>query len=152
VAGESKLDSLVVWEYALLLIDKLIGRRIPVRFMLFCLVGAIGVVVHLLALRLALVFLGFSAAQSIATGVAMTSNFFVNNVLTYRDRRLKGRRLVTGLVSFYLVCSVGAIANVGVASLAFERDYGWWLAGLAGAALGAVWNYGVSSVLTWSRR
>ena len=105
-----------------------------------------------LALRLALEFLEFSAAQSLATVVAMTSNFFANNVLTYRDRRLRGRRLLTGLVSFYLVCSVGAVANVGVASLVFERDYGWWVAGLAGAALGAVWNYGVSSVLTWSRR
>ena len=151
LAGESKLDSLVVWEYALLLVDKLIGRRVPVRFMLFCLVGAIGVVVHLVALRLALELLGFSAAQSVATVVAMTSNFFANNLFTYRDRRLRGRRLITGLVSFYLVCSVGAIANVGVASALFERDYGWWLAGLAGAALGAVWNYGVSSVLTWSR-
>ena len=151
-AGESKLDSLVVWEYVLLLIDKLIGRRVPARFMLFCLVGSIGVAVHLLALRLALEFLEFSAAQSVATVVAMTSNFFANNLFTYRDRRLRGRRLFTGLMSFYLVCSVGAVANVGVATLAFERDYGWWLAGLAGAALGAVWNYGVSSVLTWSRR
>ena len=76
VSGESKLDSFVVGEYILLLIDKLIGHRIPVRFMLFCLVGAIGVAVHLLALRLALEFWGFSAAQSVATGVAMTSNFF----------------------------------------------------------------------------
>jgi dolichol-phosphate mannosyltransferase len=136
----------------LLLIDKLIGRRVPVRFMLFCFVGAVGVVVHLVALRFALAFLEFSAAQSVATVVAMTSNFFANNVLTYRDRRLRGRRLFTGLVSFYLVSSVGAVANVGVASAVFERDYEWWLAGLAGAALGAVWNYGVSSVLTWSRR
>jgi dolichol-phosphate mannosyltransferase len=152
VAGESKLDSLVVWEYVLLLIDKLIGRRVPVRFMLFCFVGAVGVVVHLVALRFALAFLEFSAAQSVATVVAMTSNFFANNVLTYRDRRLRGRRLFTGLVSFYLVSSVGAVANVGVASAVFERDYEWWLAGLAGAALGAVWKYGVSSVLTWSRR
>jgi dolichol-phosphate mannosyltransferase len=33
--GESKLDSLVVWEYLMLLLDKLIGRWVPVRFVLF---------------------------------------------------------------------------------------------------------------------
>jgi dolichol-phosphate mannosyltransferase len=151
-SGESKLDSLVIWEYVLLLINKVTGRQIPPRFMLFCLVGAVGVVVHLVALRFALEFLSFSPAQAVATGIAMTSNFFMNNVFTYRDRRLRGWELLTGLLSFCLVCSLGAVANVGVASAIFERDYDWWFAGLAGAALGAVWNYGASSVLTWSRR
>jgi dolichol-phosphate mannosyltransferase len=151
-SGESKLDSLVIWEYVLLLINKATGRQIPPRFLLFCLVGAVGVLVHMVALRLALEFWSFSPAQTVATGIAMTSNFFLNNVFTYRDRRLRGWRLLTGLLSFYLVCSLGAVANVGVAAAIFERDYDWWLAGLAGAALGAVWNYGASSVLTWSRR
>ena len=150
-SGESKLDSMVVSEYLLLLLGKLVGRRIPVRFVLFCLVGSVGVLVHLMSLRLALVGMGFSAAQSLATGVAMTSNFFLNNVLTYRDRRLRGAQLLRGLVIFCLVCLIGAAANVGVASLIFGQDYDWWLAGLAGAAIGAVWNYGASSVLTWAR-
>ena len=151
-SGESKLDSLVIWEYVLLLINKMTGRQIPPRFMLFCFVGAVGVLVHLAALRIGLVLWSFSPAQAVATGVAMTSNFFMNNVLTYRDRRLHGWRLLTGLLSFCLVCSVGAVANVGVAWAIFDRSYEWWFAGLVGAAIGAVWNYGVSSVLTWSRR
>jgi dolichol-phosphate mannosyltransferase len=151
VHGESKLDSFVVWEYMMLLLDKLIGRFVPVRFALFAAVGASGVIVHLATLRLCLASLPFSASQTIATVAAMTSNFVLNNLLTYRDRRLRGTRLVRGLMTFYLVCGVGAVANVGMASAAFEQHYAWWLSGLAGAAIGVVWNYAVSSIFTWRR-
>jgi dolichol-phosphate mannosyltransferase len=156
--GESKLDMLVAWEYLMLLCDKLFGRFVPVRFVLFGAVGATGVVVFLVALRLALsvsshVFAtaqeAFEIAQAAATLVAMTSNFALNNLLTYRDKRLRGARFFSGLVSFYAVCAIGAVANVGIASAAFERHYSWWLAGLAGTAVGVVWNYAVSSIFTW---
>jgi dolichol-phosphate mannosyltransferase len=149
--GESKLDSFVVWEYLMLLLDKLFGRFVPVRFILFAAVGGSGVVVHLATLRLALTSLSFPISQSIATVVAMTSNFALNNVLTYRDRRLRGVKFVKGVLSFYLVCAVGAVANVGVASAVFGEHYAWWVSGLAGAAIGVVWNYALSSVFTWRR-
>jgi dolichol-phosphate mannosyltransferase len=84
--------------------------------------------------------------------VAMTSNFFLNNQLTYRDLRLRGRNLLRGLMVFYLICGFGAIANVGVASYVFAGDRVWWLAGIAGALIGAVWNFAMSSVFTWKRR
>jgi len=84
---------------------------------------------------------------------AMTFNFFVNNLLTYRDRRLKGAwAIVKGLVSFYIVCSLGAVANVGVATALFERDYVWWGAGLAGVLVGSVWNYAATSLFTWKQK
>jgi dolichol-phosphate mannosyltransferase len=149
--GESKLDSLVVWEYLMLLLDKLIGRWVPVRFVLFAGVGGLGVIVHLATLRLALISLSFPFAQTVATVGAMTSNFLVNNILTYRDQRLRGLKLAVGLLSFYAICSIGAAANVGVASAVFEQRHSWWLAGLAGSAVGVVWNYAVSSVFTWRR-
>lgn len=149
--GESKLDSMVAWEYLTLLLDKLVGRWVPVRFVMFSAVGMSGVLVHFAALSLALLWLGFMAAQALATGLAMTSNFLINNVLTYRDRRLKGWRLIPGLLSFVAVCSVGAIANVGVASAVFYRDYAWWLAALAGIAVGVVWNFAVSQIFTWRK-
>jgi dolichol-phosphate mannosyltransferase len=151
VHGESKLDSLVVWEYLMLLLDKLIGRWVPVRFVLFAGVGGLGVIVHLATLRLALISLSFPLAQTVATVGAMTSNFLVNNILTYRDQRLRGLKLAVGLLSFYAICSIGAAANVGVASAVFEQRHSWWLAGLAGSAVGVVWNYAVSSVFTWRR-
>jgi dolichol-phosphate mannosyltransferase len=147
--GESKLDTLVAWEYLMLLLDKMFGRILPTRFVLFGAVGMTGVFVHLATLRLSLMAVPFPVAQGTATIVAMTSNFALNNLFTYRDKRLRGRRFFTGLLSFYAVCAVGAVANVGIASAAFEQHYSWWLAGLAGAMVGVVWNYAVSSIFTW---
>jgi dolichol-phosphate mannosyltransferase len=150
--GDSKLDSLVVWEYLLLILDKIIGRWLPLRFIAFAAVGTTGVAVHFLVLYLALQVVAFPVGQALATWVAMTSNFILNNLLTYRDRRLTGLRFFTGLLSFYAICSLGAVANVGIASAAFASHYTWWMSGLAGAAVGVVWNYAVSSVFTWSQK
>jgi dolichol-phosphate mannosyltransferase len=149
--GQSKLDTFVAWEYLMLLIDKLIGWLIPMRLVMFAAVGATGVVVHLATLRVAMTVFSFATAQAIATAVAITSNFIINNVLTYRDRRLRGIRFFTGLVSFFAVCGVGAIANVGIANAVFQQHYTWWLSALAGIAVGLVWNYAVSSAITWRK-
>lgn len=151
--GESKVDSLVLWEYGMLLADKLIGHFIPPRFLLFGLVGSTGVLVHFAVLTPLYRVLGvsFDVAQAAATIVAMTTNFIFNNWLTYRDRRLRGRQWWIGLASFYLVCGIGAVANVGIASVLFERDYMWWLAGLAGILVGTVFNFAMTSVFTWRR-
>jgi len=153
-AGESKLDTMVGLEYLMLLADKAFGHVVPVRFVLFAMVGLLGVGVHLIVLRLCLNFgaVSFPAAQSAATGVAMVANFTLNNWLTYRDRRLKGWGFLRGLLSFALVCAVGAVANVSLASFLFGRQQSWWLAGIAGAAMSSVWNYAVSAVLTWKAR
>ena len=152
-SGESKLDLLITWEYAMLLADKLVGHIVPVRFALFALIGGLGLLVHLAALWIGLGILGFGfrAAQGVATVVAMTSNFFLNNQFTYRDQRLRGLALLRGLVVFYLICGLGAVANVGVASYAFTSSHTWWLAGVAGAVVGSVWNFAMSSVFTWRR-
>jgi len=151
--GESKLDTMVAWEFGMLLADKLVGHVIPVRFALFALIGGLGLIVHLATLWTGLTLVGFSfiVAQTVATMVAMTSNFFLNNLFTYRDQRLKGLRLIRGLLSFYLICSVGAVANVGLAAFFYNWRQIWWLAGVAGVIVGSVWNYAVSSVFTWKR-
>lgn len=151
--GDSKLDSMVLWEFAMLLGGKIGGRRLPARFLLFACIGALGVLVHLAALRAGLVAeMPFHWAQLVATIVAMTSNFWLNNAFTYRDVRLRGWAFVKGLLTFGAICSVGAVANVGVAQFIYGMQYRWWIAGLAGAALGAVWNYAVSSIFTWGGR
>lgn len=151
--GESKLDTLVAWEFGMLLADKLVGHIVPVRFALFTLIGTLGLVVHFTTLAIALKLVGasFLASQATATMVAMTSNFFLNNLFTYRDKRLKGWRALRGLISFYCICSLGAVANVGIASYAFSLRETWWVAGLAGVIVGSVWNYAVSAVFTWRR-
>jgi len=149
--GESKLDTLVVWEYFALLADKLFGHILPVRFALFALIGAVGLAVHMSILWGGLHFaaLNFGAAQSLATLTAMTSNFFLNNILTYRDQRLRGWRTLQGLFTFYAICAIGATANVGIASYLFNANQTWWVAGLLGVIVGAVWNYAMSSIFTW---
>jgi dolichol-phosphate mannosyltransferase len=154
-AGESKLDATVLLEFAGLLADKALGGIVPLRFMAFALVGGVGVLVHLAVLGLlhGLGPVGFGAAQVAATVAAMTANFLLNNRITYRDRRLRGPRLLRGLVLFYVVCGIGAAANLGIAGL-LVRDglVGWGLAGGAGALLTVVWNYAVSSTLVWRPR
>ena len=82
----------------------------------------------------------------------MTFNFFLNNLFTYYDRRLRGWQLVRGLLSFYLICGLGAAANVGIANYVYHADRIWWVAGIAGVIIGSVWNYAVSSVFTWRNR
>ena len=148
--GESKLDSMVVLDFLGLVLAKLTHDLVSLRFLLFALVGAIGLAVHLVALS-AVLALGasFPRAQVIAAVVAMTGNFLLNNLLTYRDQRLHGFALIRGLLLFYLVCSVGLIANVGVAFSIYDQEPVWWLAGAAGALMGVVWNYAVSSLSVW---
>jgi dolichol-phosphate mannosyltransferase len=152
--GESKLDAMVALDFFGLVLAKLTGDLVSLRFLLFALVGSSGLLVHLVTLD-GLLIAGvpsFATAQAIAALVAMTSNFLLNNALTYRDQRLHGLSLLRGLLLFYLVCAVGLLANVGVAFSVYDQDQNWWLAGIAGALMGVVWNYGVSSLFVWRRK
>lgn len=153
--GESKLDHVVAMEYLIALYDRMFGKVIPVRFAMFSAIGALGAGVHFLALGLLFLLAGlpFLTATIIATAVAMTFNFFLNNALTYRERRLKGaRQLFDGWVIFCAVCSVGAVANVGMATFLHHVEHGdWRLSALAGIAVAAVWNFVLSSRFTWGR-
>jgi dolichol-phosphate mannosyltransferase len=152
-AGESKLDSVTTWDYVMLLLDKLIGRWIPVRFLAFSIVGAVGIAVHFAVLTLVFRGLhrGFFEGQAVATFTAMTFNYAVNNVLTYRDMRLRGVRWLRGWVSFVLACSIGGFANLGVAFTVYGLGPGWIPAAIAGIVIGAVWNYAVTMMFTWGR-
>ncbi|MBS0502856.1 MAG: glycosyltransferase family 2 protein [Proteobacteria bacterium] len=153
--GESKLDHVVAMEFLVALYDRMFGSYVPTRFAMFAVIGAVGVGVHmgLLWLGLGILGLAFIGAQSLATFGAMTFNFFLNNALTYRDRRLHGASaLAWGWLSFCLVCSVGAVANVGVAAFLFTERYAYaTLSALAGILVAAVWNYALSSRFTWGR-
>jgi dolichol-phosphate mannosyltransferase len=152
--GESKLDSMVALDFLGLVLAKLTRDVVSLRFLLFAMVGSIGLFVHFAALFVALeVFsLPFPEAQACGALLAMTSNFILNNFLTYRDQRLKGFAILRGLLLFYVVCSVGLLANVGVASSVFDQEPIWWLAGAAGALMGVVWNYAMSGLFVWRKR
>lgn len=153
--GESKLDHVVAMEFLIALYDRMFGRFIPVRFAMFSGIGAIGAVIHFLVLGTLFksLGLGFVNATIAATAAAMTLNFFLNNALTYRDGRLKGARaLFDGWISFCVVCSVGAVANVGVAAFLYDAKSDTWIvSALAGILVSAVWNYALSSRFVWGR-
>lgn len=150
-AGHSKLDNQVAWDFLMLLADKLFGRIIPVRFLSFMLVGASGVFVHMavLTVLIKIAALTFFWSQTAATALAMTSNFALNNIITYRDLQLHGFDWLRGWLTFSLACSIGAVANIGIADYLFRMDTSWALAGIAGVLIGAVWNYVITRAYTW---
>ena len=152
--GESKFNAQIGVEFLGLLLAKMTGDLLDPRFIFFAIVGSIGLVVHLTVLFLALHFtVPFPAAQLIATYVAMTGNFLLNNELTYRDRRLKGWAMLRGFVLFCLVCSVGVLANVDLAGwLLYVEPSWWWLAGGVGAVMSVLWNYAMSTLFVWRAR
>ncbi len=150
-AGESKMSPLVVVQFLGLIVSKLTGGLLPTSFLLFGLVGGFGVIVHMGTLWLAHERLSFNFvwAQTLATLVAMTFNYIVNNELTYANKKLKGWHFWTGLLTFYAVCSIGALANVSVASWIYAYDGQFYVAGLLGVLMSVVFNYSVTRVFTW---
>ena len=161
-SGESKLDRTVVCEFLVGLYDKWLGRIIPTRFALFGTIGAIGVVVHMAVLAAFLTAAGssiqgqtvtaFEIGQTLAAIVAMSFNFVLNNALTYADKRLVGTAaLVRGWIKFGLTCSVGLLANVGVAAVLVRFGFHAYPAALTGIVIGSVWNFALSSKFVWGR-
>jgi dolichol-phosphate mannosyltransferase len=152
--GTSKLDSMVALDFLGLVLAKLTHDVVSLRFLLFAMVGSLGLFVHFATLFIALAIfdMPFPEAQACGALLAMTSNFILNNFLTYRDQRLKGFAILRGLLLFYLVCSVGLLANVGVAFSVYAQEPIWWLAGAAGALMGVVWNYAMSGLFVWRKR
>jgi dolichol-phosphate mannosyltransferase len=150
-SGESKFDAAAMWDYLMLLADKAVGHIVPVRFVAFSLVGAVGTLMHMAALTVLLMAVGldFGPSQAIAAVVAMTGNFLLNNALTFRDKRLSGWRMLVGFLTFCSACGIGAIGNIGIADYLFASHHSWWLAGLSGVLIGAVWNYAATSLVTW---
>ncbi len=153
MSGQSKLDVLVLVQFVAMLADKATGGLLPMRFIAFAAVGALGILIDLAVVAVGRrVGLAFDTAQVVATLVAMVANFWLNNAITYRDSRLSGPQLWRGLALFMLVCGVGAAANVGIAQSLYRSHSGWTPASAAGAAIGVVWNYAVSATLVWRSR
>lgn len=153
-SGESKLDRAIAFDFLAGLYDKSFGRVIPTRFALFATVGVAGVGVHMAILYAILLALGgsFAWGQAVAAFGAMSFNFWLNNWLTYRDQRLTSpAALLRGWISFIIACSIGAFANVAVATSLHDMGLHTFPAALAGIAIGSVWNYALSSRFVWGR-
>jgi dolichol-phosphate mannosyltransferase len=147
-AGVSKLDNRVALEYLGLVASKLSRGLFSPRIIFFGLVGLSGVIVHMSVLWAAQ-GLGFAVAQAMAGTTAMTSNYFINNVITYRDKRLKGWKLFTGYLRFCALCAIGLVASVGVGSELHAHGAPWPVAGFVGAVSGSIWNYVSTYLGVW---
>ena len=154
ISGQSKMSIIIILEFLSLILSHLSRGILSIRFILFGMVGLSGVFVQLFTtfLCLNLSIQPYVTAHSIGVFMAMTSNYYFNNLLTYKDRSLKGFGFFKGLLSFYLICSAGALANIAIAKLFFDYTEIWVLSSLMGAILGAVWNFIFSSIFTWKAR
>ena len=155
LAGESKLTALVGLDFLGLVVHHASGGLLPIRFVLFAMIGALGLVVHLATLYAVKAVTGpasFGLAQLVATLLAMASNFVLNNEITFARFRFKGLSLIPGFLAFAAACSVGVLANIDIASWIYQSSRPWWIPGLAGALLSLFWNYSVSTNLIWRRR
>lgn len=128
----------------------------------FGIVGASGLLVNLVTLTFAnsmLLRIGITdqsarlnTAVAIAVLVAMTTNFFLNRMLTFGDKARKS--LGREYIKFVSVCLIGAVVNWGVTT----RLAAQWtdvLLGLQGAAVfgvlaGMIFNYIGSRVFVFS--
>jgi dolichol-phosphate mannosyltransferase len=153
LAGESKLDVNVELEYLFLIVDKIVGHYLPMRFLFFVGVGSLGLLIHLAILGIFHFFNGaaFSLGQVVATLSAIMFNFFLNNLVTFRDRRLKGVALLRGIAIFCAACSMGVLINLSFAQRLLSAGLPWYFAGLSGVAISSFWNYGVNTIVTWRR-
>ena len=151
VHGASKLNAGVMIEYVELIVDKLVGDYLPPSYVMFGCVGAIGVIIHLLVVRLVIQASNVTVleAQGLASSAAMVGNYWLNNRITFRRARLRGSRWFTGLFLFCAACSIGLFVNIASVGLLMNIGMRWYVATAAGISLGSVWNYGVSSVLVW---
>ena len=151
--GSSKLDIAVIWDFNISLIHSLLKRIIPRRAISFGLVGLIGIFVQLFVLYFLMWITNYQFIRVLPFAVisAATSNFLINNSLTFRNKRLKGSALLIGLFKFLLVSSLPVIANIGLVSSFYLYIYSNTLISqIAGIIVVFIWNYAASSKLVWN--
>lgn len=156
--GESKLSRRVQIEFLEYLYDVMFGKYIPLTFIKYCIVGSLGVIVHLSTYLLVSRFLlasgdlslyGFSLAVIVAIEVAILFNFILNNMWTFAHARLRGLAALMGFLKFNIACAIGALANYATAAFLFSRGTAELIAVIVGAFVGVFWNYTINRLMTW---
>tara|TARA_B100001179_G_C18587400_1_gene402900 strand:+ start:660 stop:1757 length:1098 start_codon:yes stop_codon:yes gene_type:complete len=153
--GESKLDALVIFEFLVLLLNRWLGWLLPIRFILYCIVGITGLIINLFFLSMLYKYflLDYKFALIMSMGIALMSNFSLNNIFTHKDRRLYGKRFFYGMISFYITCFLGALVNFSISNFIYNLSNNLWLiAPVLGGMVSAVWNYLFTSWFTWKKK
>ena len=156
--GESKLSRRVQLEFLEYLYDVSLGNWIPLTFVKYCIVGGLGVGIHLTAYillsaffarGLPLTLMGFSLALLGAIETAIIFNFWLNNLWTFAQAKLQGIAMVQGFLKYNLACVFGALANYAVSTYLYSHGLGEIVSVIVGACAGIVWNYTMSRMFAW---
>ena len=151
--GVSKFNLAIIWDFLISLVHTICRRIIPRKAISFAFVGATGVFVQLFTSYTLMNFskIAFEQALPFAVVIAASSNFLINNWLTFRSNRLKGKALIVGLFKFLLVSSLPIFANVGLATSFYSYiSRNTLFSQLAGIIVVFIWNYAASSKLVWN--
>ena len=153
-SGDSKMNVTVILELIALILSHLSFRFFSIRFIMFGMVGASGILVQLISTFLLMnyISLDFIIAHILSVIIAMTSNFSLNNILTFKDKALTGTKYIKGLLTFYLVCSIGAFLNIAIADYLFKNFGLWIFSSVSGAFIAALWNFLFNSIITWKTK
>lgn len=159
--GESKLSRRVQIEFLEYLYEAAFGRFVPLTFVKYCIVGLIGVAVHLAAFFVASRLLvggahltpadtprSFAIAMVAGLEAAILFNFILNNAWTFASQRLRGAGAVAGFLRFNAACAFGAVAAYSVTASLFALGFDF-ASVVIGALVGVVWNYTINRVFTW---
>ena len=123
------------------------------RFLKFCLVGFFGVFVNMGLLWILTEFIGLfyliSAVFSIQTAIFF--NFTLNEIWTFKDRRLKASVLKRAL-RFNLISFGGLIVNfVILYALTAYLGIFYLISNLFGIAGAVLWNFKANTIWTWRK-
>ena len=153
--GESKLNARQQIDYLKHIYSLMRRKGELLRFGKFCLVGLSGVLVNMgllwLLTEVAGLFYLLSAAIGIETSIV--SNFTLNDIFTFHDRRSSGLKpLLRRLGKFNLVSLGGVGINLAVLWLLTEHlGLHYLLSNMCGIAVATLWNYSVNTMWTWKR-
>ena len=149
--GDSKLSAEVIGGFLTQTAKLMTSRFIPTQIITYSIVGSVGVFVHLTVQSIFLAAgANFTMAHAIGTLIAMAGNFFLNNRLTFQRHALRGLALASGLLRYAACCSLGAMANIGVAALLNSNtDNPWVLSALCGVLTGTLFNYMAAKTFVW---
>ena len=152
-ADESKMSLAEQWNYLRHILKLLWSSAEDRRFVLYCLVGGLGVLVNLAAMSV--LFYGFRihavAASVLASVIAMIHNFLWHDRVTWKEHRQAGWRKTLRMPVFVLI-SLSGIAVTALFVRLFEVLGLWELAGqCVGIVAATGWTFLANNRWTWPR-
>jgi dolichol-phosphate mannosyltransferase len=173
VHGETKLNRSVIRSYLLGVAELRLGRQVNPTFLLYVLVGIVGLIVNSTAFWLA-EWIGFPVVTTglndeidpIATSFLFSLQlsilvlFVLNNEFTFWEQRFQGLRLLPAFVVYEAMSLLGA--GVHVAVFTFLQESGFLLSffggatrvvhNLLGAVVALIINWYLNTTYLWRRR